>query len=152
MAEAIVGAAARMRSRKIFHLITDLDAGGAEAMLYRLLSCMDGRRFRHVVVSMTDAGVFGSGLAALGIRVYALGMRRGVPAPAGVWRLWRVLRQERPDIMQTWLYHADLLGLVLGKLAGVPAVAWNIRCSDVDMRHYAWLSALVVRVLARLSA
>ena len=53
--------------------------------------------------------------------------------------------------MQTWLYHADLLGLLAGKLARVPVVVWNLRCSDMDMQHYSWISTLVIRVLAALA-
>jgi glycosyltransferase involved in cell wall biosynthesis len=61
-------------------------------------------------------------------------MTKGIPNPIYVLRLARRLREERPHLVQTWLYHADLLGGLAAKLAGgIPAV-WNIRHSTLD-RH-----------------
>lgn len=120
-------------------------------MLFKLLSSLD-RRFSSLVVSMTDAGTLGPSIEAHGVQVVTLGMRRGRPSIRGLWALSRLLRKERPQILQTWLYHADLLGLVAGKLSGVPAIAWNVRCSNMDMRDYRSLSGWTVRMLASLSA
>jgi glycosyltransferase involved in cell wall biosynthesis len=136
---------------RITHLITDLDSGGTEIMLYRLLSHMHHSSFQSSVVSMTDDGALGHKIQALGVPVFTLGMRHGVPNPLGLSRLLRLLRQQRPALLQTWLYHADLLGLLAGKLARVPAIVWNLRCSDMDMQHYSWTSTLVLRVLAALA-
>jgi glycosyltransferase involved in cell wall biosynthesis len=135
---------------KIVHLITDLSTGGAEMMLYKLLSRLD-RRFCCQVVCMTDAGTLGHRIEALGLRVTTLGMSRGLPSLRGIWHFYRLVRKERPHIVQTWLYHADLLGLMVGKGAGVPAIAWNVRCSNMDMRHYRTLSGMTFRLLAKLS-
>jgi|SRR5438093_695846 len=136
---------------KIMHLITDLATGGAEIMLYKMLSCLDRSQFQNSVVSMTDRGSLGDKIEALQVPVFTLGLRRGVPNPLALFRLIRLLRAERPHILQTWLYHSDLLGLAAGKLARVPVVAWNIRCSDMDLREYPQLTSLVLRTLVWLS-
>src|SRR5574341_248707 len=149
MAESIPQPAAPVR---VVHLITDLDTGGAEMMLYKVLSRMNRQRFQNVVVSLTDRGTLAGRIEQLGIPVHTLGMPPGLPAPLGLWRLLALLRRVRPDILQTWLYHADLMGLVAGRLAGMPAILWNIRCSDMDMSRYSRMSALVVRLLAWSSA
>jgi len=115
----------------ILHLITGLETGGAEGMLARLVLRIDRSRFRSVVVSMTDTGAVGPVIASAGIQVEALGIRRGMIDPRGVTRLIRLLRRYRPDIVQTWLYHADLLGLIAARLGYAPHLAWNIRCSDM---------------------
>jgi glycosyltransferase involved in cell wall biosynthesis len=112
------------------HLITGLGIGGAETMLYKLLSRMDRDRFRSVVVSMITPGPMGERIQALGIPVYTLGMQRGRPTPGHVARLSRLLRRWQPDILQAWMYHADLMGLIAGRIAGVPRILWNLRCSD----------------------
>ena len=140
-----------MGNIKILHLITDLATGGAEVMLYKVLSRLDRSQFRNTVVSMTDRGVLGEPIGALQVPVFTLGLRRGIPNPVGLFRLLRILRSERPDILQTWLYHSDLLGLAAGKLSRVPVIAWNIRCSNMDMRHYPKLTSVVLRVLVWLS-
>ena len=115
----------------ILHLITGLETGGAEGMLARLVTRTDRSRFSSVVVSMTDTGTVGPIIASARIPVEALGIRRGTIDPRGVTRLIRLLRRYRPDIVQTWLYHADLLGLIAVRLGYVPHLAWNIRCSDM---------------------
>ena len=136
---------------KIMHLITDLATGGAEVMLYKVLSCLDRSQFQNSVVSMTDRGSLGDKIEGLQVPVFTLGLRRGVPDPRALFSLLRLLRAERPHILQTWLYHSDLLGLAAGKLARVPVVAWNIRCSDMDLSEYPKLTSLVLRTLVWLS-
>lgn len=133
------------------HLIPSLDPGGAEGMLSRLVANMDKDKFENLVVSMTDIGAIGGAMLSSGIRVTNLRMARGMPSPLAIPRLVRILRKERPDILQTWLYHADVLGTVAARLAPVPVLVWNIRCSNMDMRHYSWLSAAVVRIAAKMS-
>ena len=130
----------------VLHLITDLDTGGAEQMLTRLVLRLDPSRHRSIVVSMTGAGVLSPALARAGIELYSLGMRRNWPDPRGLARLVRLLRRVRPGIVQTWLYHADLLGSAARAAAGLSCrLYWNIRCTetlDADMirRLLVWAS------------
>lgn len=136
---------------KIVHLITDLLTGGAEMMLFKLVSNMDRSKFENIVVSMTDTEPFAKYMKAAGIPVYSLSMRRGIPDPMGFFKLIKILKREKPAILQTWLYHADLLGLVAGKFSHIPTIIWNLRCSDMDMNKYSKVTGLVVKILARLS-
>lgn len=135
----------------VMHVITDLDVGGAEMMLARLLGAADRRRFRMSVASLMVPGAVAAELLAQGIEVHSLGLGRGRIDPRGIWRLVRLLRTGRVDVLQSWLYHADLLGLIAARLAGVGALAWNLRCSDMELARYSRLSMMVVKLLARLS-
>lgn len=122
---------------KIVHVITGLDTGGAETSLARLLSRMDRSRFDSVVVTLREGGALRPRVEALGVPVYSLGLKRGAVDPRGLLRLRHILRRERPDIVQSWMYHADLLSGIAGKLSGRPPVVWNIRngaIKDVGMR------------------
>jgi len=130
----------------VVHLITGLETGGAEGMLARLVARTDRARFRSVVVSMTGPGTMGPVIADAGIAVRTLGIRRGLPDPRALSRLRQVLHEFRPDIVQTWLYHADLLGLAAWRLGWVPRLLWNVRCSESVG------SAVVRRVLGRWSS
>lgn len=136
---------------RIVHVITGLEIGGAESMLARLVSRMDGSRFVNRVVSLTDGGRIGDSIEAAGVPVQTLGMRRGWPSLAALPRLVRLLRQARPTLVQSWLYHADLLGLLAAALAGRPPVVWNLRCSDMDLRYYSGQTRWVLRALTWLS-
>jgi glycosyltransferase involved in cell wall biosynthesis len=115
---------------KVVHLITGLTVGGAETMLAKLVSTMDRRAFRNQVVTLWEGGPVADDIRRAGIPVTSLGMVRGAPQPRGVARLVSLLRRERPDVLQTWMYHANLLGTVGARLAGVRRLAWNVRTSN----------------------
>jgi glycosyltransferase involved in cell wall biosynthesis len=141
----------------ILHLITGLETGGAEGMLLRLLLRADRDRFRPVVISMTDTGTIGPLLIEAGIEVRSLGLTRGRPDPRGVVRLRRILRDLRPALVQTWLYHADLLGLIARQLGYAPHLLWNLRCTEtieasLVRKLSAWFSQIPDIVIANSSA
>lgn len=136
---------------KILHLITDLSTGGAETMLYKLITHIDRTRFNNVVVSMTDKGTFGNRIESIGIPVFALGMQRGLPNPIGLLRLLRLLKKEQPQILQTWLYHADLLGIIAAKIAKIQSIIWNLRCSELDKNDHPKSLFFILYLLAKLS-
>ncbi|MGH7258674.1 MAG: glycosyltransferase, partial [Nitrospiraceae bacterium] len=134
--------------------MTTSDTGGTEMQLDRLLARMDHPSLQHCVVSLAKAGKVGEMIRSRGIPVYSLDMKRGglsVSGASGLWQLWSLIRREQPLILQTWMYHADLLGLLIGKLTQVPALFWNLRCAGMEMEHYPKLSRLVVRMLCHLS-
>jgi len=129
---------------RVLHIITGLAVGGAETMLLKLLEVMNRKNFINSVLTLTTVGEIGPRIADLGIAVEALGMRRNVPAPVGVLRLISRIRRFRPHVVQTWLYHADLLGLLAARLAGHAPVAWNLRCSYMGEAYYRGVSGLVI--------
>ena len=140
------------RPISIFHLIATLDAGGTETMLLRLLSSMDKNRFSNQVISLTDIGPVGKKLVAQGIPVHTLKMPRGAVTIRGLARLWKMLVMQRPMILQTWLYHGDLLGFIFGKLAGIRFILWNIRCSYMNLKEYHPTTGLTIRLCSILSS
>jgi glycosyltransferase involved in cell wall biosynthesis len=135
---------------KIIHLITGLDTGGAENMLYKLLCGMDNNGFDNVVVSMTDIGDIGEKIKDLGIRVESLNMRKGLKgflSYSGLIKFRAIVKEHNPDIIQTWMYHADLLGLLIGKWYKIPVI-WNIRCSNAKL---SFSTKIVVKLCSFLS-
>lgn len=124
-------------------------------MLYRLAASMDMMRFQSRVVSLIEPGPMGRKLSDAGIRVDSLGMRRGIPSPAGLIRLVRLIRSWQPDVVQTWLYHADLAGLIATRLAFPlgkgPKVAWNLRCSFMALDEYRRLTGVTLKACSALS-
>ena len=132
---------------RVMHLITGLRAGGAEAMLAKLVNTLDRDSFENIVVSMTDGGELADRIKEAGVAVFHLGLSPGVPDPRAYWRLRALIRMARPDILQTWLYHADLLGSVVAAGDG-PQLVWNLRCSD--MSQSGWRTRGLPRRLAPL--
>lgn len=138
-----------MRTTKVIHLISGLQLGGAETMLHKLLARINRDHFHNMVVSLTDAGVFGAQFVKMGIPLHCLGMRRGRLELGGLRKLRALLRRERPQILQTWMYHADLAGLLCSRLLGLDNVVWNIRCSN--MENQSRLTAWTIKACAWLS-
>jgi glycosyltransferase involved in cell wall biosynthesis len=136
---------------RITHVITGLSAHGAETMLYRLLSASNPQEHQYEVISLTDRGAMAGKIESLGVPVRVLNMRPGVPNPIAVTRLARMLRESRPELVQTWMYHADLLGGLAARLAGNIPVVWGIHHTRVDWRDTKFLTFLTVRLCAWLS-
>lgn len=135
---------------KIVMVITGLGTGGAEMMLLKVLERLDARFSPHVI-SLTSLGEIGPRIQSLGIPAEALGMRPGVPSPLAFLRLTRRLRTLQPDAVHTWMYHADLMGGLAARLAGVPALAWCIRNSNLDRDKTRRVTRAVARACALLS-
>ncbi|PKN62559.1 MAG: hypothetical protein CVU57_23750 [Deltaproteobacteria bacterium HGW-Deltaproteobacteria-15] len=136
---------------QVTHLITTLDTGGTEGMLLKLLTNMDRALFSNQVICLMSMGSIGIKIARQGIPVHGLNMKRGSLNIAGAMKLWRILRASKPAILQTWLYHSDLLGSLVGTAAGVRNIFWNIRCSSQDLLQYTAATKWVLRICARLS-
>lgn len=138
---------------RVLHVISGLDQGGAEAMLMRLMKKLDRRSFSQSVVSLTSRGVYGDELEALGIPLHILGLTGFASIPGGLARLRRIVKAIQPDVVQTWLYHSDLLGLVAARMAGDAAVAWNVRCAGLGPgdvpRSTRWLTSILGMLSSR---
>ncbi len=133
---------------RIVHVISALSTGGAEMMLAKLVGGMDRERFSNTVISLIDEGPLKEQIERLGIAVYTLGMKRRRPNIFALPRLIRLLIQIRPTIVQSWLYHADVLSTIAVKLSGLPILIWNVRCSDMDLTKYRPLTRWARRLLA----
>lgn len=133
---------------QVLHIITGLGDGGAEAVLCRLV--YSDPAICHHVVSLTDSGKYGPLLSEYGAKVTPLGMPRGRVSLKGLFRLWTVVRTSHAEVIQTWMYHADLVGGLIGRLAGVPVI-WGIRNSILDSGHSSRNTIMVAKLCARLS-
>jgi len=112
----------------VVHIITCLDVGGAEMMLKRLLLARTTASPKERVISLTTLGPIGAELRNAGIEVDCLELDKSL---SGVirrfFRLVKMLKQLQPDVVQTWMYHADLFGGLAAKLAGCRQIMWGIR-------------------------
>lgn len=136
---------------KIMHIITGLEVGGAETMLLRLLERIDPNRYSSEVVSLTTRGPIGERIAALGIPVHALGMRPNRPGFMAVARMVRLIRRLRPDVVQTWMYHSNLVGGIAARLAGNIPVVWGLHHFSIGRHQNKFSSWVVIRAGAPLS-
>ncbi|MGO9725521.1 MAG: glycosyltransferase [Streptosporangiaceae bacterium] len=103
---------------KVLHVITGLDAGGAELQLSMLV-----RRTRHEadVVTLYNPGPVADRIRSDGISVRNIGMRRNTELPA-LLRLRRIIRAGRYDVVHAHLYRAQVYARPAARLAGTPVV------------------------------
>ncbi len=145
----------------IVHIIPSLHVGGAELALLRLIgpaSADQGlteqaqaagqgeQRIRHSVISMTPFGALGRDFAAAGVAVVWLDFSNR-PLRSFI-AMCRWLRRHRPDVVNTWMYYADVAGGLAARLCGVNAVVWGVRTTSIGgVRPH-----LRLRLLCRLGA
>ena len=123
-----------MPKTKVLHIIIGLYVGGAEMMLYKLLCATNREKFEPVVVALMGRGGQRDMIGAvedLNIKVYTLDMDLSRPTLKTTlrawWKLQRVLRREKPDVIQGWMYHSNLAAL-LGRKVRAPGakLVWAI--------------------------
>ncbi|WP_342131691.1 glycosyltransferase [Hydrogenophaga sp. OTU3427] len=136
---------------RIAFIITGLGTGGAEMMLLKVLTHLDRSRFEPHVIALAPLGDMAQRIAALNVPVQSINMRRSVLALWHIGRLIRMLKVLRPDVVHTWMYHADLVGGLAARMAGVRAVGWCIRNSDLGPQTTSRSTRMVVWLCARLS-
>jgi glycosyltransferase involved in cell wall biosynthesis len=102
-------------------------------------------------VSLTGTGKYGPLISQTGARVTVLGMRNGKLSFLGLWQLYSQLRHEKPEALQTWMYHANLIAGVLARLAGVKNIVWGIRHTDFKPGVSKQSVIVIARLCARLS-
>ena len=132
-----------MTKKKILHIITGLNTGGAEMMLYKL--CAYRQNVDYHVISLTNIGPIGKKIQDLGVTVESLGLSKSPFSIIKFFKLIKMIKQLSPDLVQTWLYHADLIGGIAARLAG-KKVFWNIRQASVNRKLNKWHTVLTSRI------
>lgn len=143
---------------KVAHVIIGLNVGGAELMLKRLIESHNEQPgIEHSVISLTDRGVLGEQLVKQGVAVHCLGMSSIIKGAATFFKLRKLLQTLRPDVVHTWMYHADLLGGLAAHSIGIRNLVWCIRSTDIRKggskvtllirKLCAWLSGRLPRMI-----
>lgn len=136
---------------QVVHLITDLERGGAETFLCRLVTWPQHSRVSHSIISLRAGGPLFHEARRAGVAVDTLNLGGICAAPQAVLRLVRTLRQRKADVLMTWLYHSDLVGTLAVALVPRVKLIWNIRCAEMNLSKYSRITRALPRVLARLS-
>jgi glycosyltransferase involved in cell wall biosynthesis len=114
-------------SKRVLYLITELNPGGAQVVLFRLLSRLDLCKYDPQVVCFYNGNSFiADNIRNLGIPVTDIGFSKPWKF-IRLWRLWMKLKGERPIILHCWLFHANLVGRLLGYCLKVPVIITSRR-------------------------
>jgi len=150
---SIANKAASNQKIKLVFVITALGTGGAEMMLYKLLTRINRDRYSPTVISLIDGGVFIGRFHDLDIPVKTLGMKPGVYNPIILLNLRNMLQEIQPDIIQGWMYHANLAAQLANFLAlGKAPVFWSIHHSVDSLKAEKLPLAATIKLTALLSS
>ncbi len=104
------------------HIISSLERGGAQAVLYDLVTHLKKRGYEQTVIYMHD-GPYHARFAALGIAMHKIGGLFTTFDPICFARLVTLMRAEKPDCVHTVLWAANWLGRAAARLLSIPYVA-----------------------------
>lgn len=130
---------------RVAHVITGLQTGGAEVLLSRVLTHLSGDPAGSRVISLTGRGPLADPIEAAGIEVRALELR-AVPGPAGIRQLGLAIRDAEPEVVQTWLVHANVLGGLAARRWSRAPVVWGVHNLALDAAGFGRRAALTGRV------
>ena len=137
---------------RIAHVITDLRVGGAQVMLQRLVARLQAGGVHNAVVSLGGVSQQFQTLEESGASLHSLHMTANVPSPGAFLRLRRLLAGARPDVVHTWMYHADLLGGLAASVPRVAPVVWGLHHTPHASERFKPVTRAIMRVNSVLSS
>ncbi len=134
--------------------ITDLDVGGAERCMQHLAVGLDRERFEPVVYCLGSRPSDPQTscvepIEAAGIPVHCFGANRAWHFPQTVRRLHKLLASQTPQILQSFLLHANFVSRLAARRASVPHVLSGIRVAEGHSRWHLWLDRWTQRLVER---
>jgi hypothetical protein len=132
----------------VLHVSTGLGRGGAEHTLYKL--CLAGENPVLGVVSLGSLGHFGPLLVERGIPVYELNLGRSNLLLA-ILKTRAILKSLNPDVLQTWMPHANFIGTLAARSLGMKRIIWGVRATNYHYGFRDWFNILMIGFLALMS-
>ena len=147
--------------KKVFHVITKLELGGAQKVVLMTLDLLPGDQYERALLTGTEGLLVDHAMQIPGVRViWVPALVREVHPVKDLlafFHFWRVFRYERPDVVHTHSSKAGILARWAAKLAGVPVIFHTVHgfsFNDVQRpivrRTYQWLERVTARVTDKL--
>lgn len=139
---------------RVLHCITGLTGDGAQRMLFRLAAGLRQHAVSSVVVNLGPSSSLEADFEAADVPVFSLGiLPKLVDFPRAVSGLRRLIREVEPDVIQGWMYHANVMALIAAIAGRKRApLAWNVRRGMEDYRERSRSTRAVMRVSSALSS
>ena len=135
---------------QVLHIITGLQRGGAETLLCNL--CKFDTEHIHTIISLSELKDAESVLNDQpNVCVYSLNFSNGKIKLSGLFKLYKLIKQIKPDIVQTWMIHADMIGGIVARLAGVKNIIWSVHYTNLVRGKSKKSTILLTKINAFLS-
>lgn len=135
-------------NNEIVHIISGLENGGAESILYNVVSI--DKKFSHKVISMTGKGFYGENLEQSNILLDCPKFNSLMNGLAGCLKIIKNLRAIKPKLVVCWMYHPCILAGLISRLMGIPVI-WSIHHANVDYKSNGFITAVIIRICSLLS-
>ena len=112
-------------------IINSLEVGGAETSLETLSGALK-KSMEVEVISLAGSGYLANRLQSKGILVHQLDLRPNLKLFKQCFKLFMLVRDIRPDLVHTWMYHSNLLGGIIAKLVGVKKIIWSVHAFNLE--------------------
>jgi len=136
---------------KVLHIINTLAMGGAQSVLAQLLESWADSGDQQMVISLRNREQLSGRIEAMNIPVEHINLQPEKFHLSRFIRLVGIIKTYKPDIVQTWLYHADLIGGVAAQLACRAPIVWGVHHTTTDRSSVKPTTWAVVHILSRLS-
>lgn len=130
-------------------MLTDSNRGGTPHRVAAVARGLSARGWQLVVVTVKPSGPVSEDLAAEGIATFGLDLRSPWLAPVALWRLRRFLRSWRPDVVQSVLWHANVVARLAALGTGIPVVSGYESIDDGKSRSRVLLDRATLRLATR---
>lgn len=142
-----------MPRKKILHIITGLNIGGAELMLLRLITHPILKEdFEFLVLSLSDLGPIADNLQKAGIQVKALNLNKSFKDIFKLNKFFQILNTFKPEIIHCWMYHANLFGCFSKLFFKKIPLLWSIHNTTFDFQTVKTTTVLISKISAFLSS
>ncbi len=136
---------------KVLHIITGLGPGGAQSCLLSILKNKD-KNISHGVISLGRGDIYEEKIKNLTEFYVKCPISFSPKFFLQIYNVYKAIKLFSPNIIQTWLYHSDLIGTIVYMfLKNKPKLVWTIRCSDMAGRYDKGMNFLFLKLLSILS-
>jgi glycosyltransferase involved in cell wall biosynthesis len=115
---------------RLVFCITELDPGGAERAMTQLVLSLNRQEWEPHVICLGPRGYFADVLESANVPVVCLNASGVCSVPRVLFKLTRELRRRRPALVQTFLFHANVLGRIAARFAGIPRIVSGLRVAE----------------------
>ncbi len=134
-----------MKKIKILHIVEDLKIGGLEKVIASITAGLNSAKYQCSVWCISRGGAIADQLVEKGIDVEILDIHSYYD-PFKIFKLVRLLKGFRPDILHTHTYFSNTIGRLAGKLAKVPVMITHVHSTYF---HYSQRNLFIERFLSR---
>ena len=132
----------------VCHIISSMSHGGAQQVLARIIRADNS--VNHEIISLLNLGRYGNELVNEGYNILSLNMNKFSLNIRKIYSLYKIIKEKKYILIQTWMYHADLIGGIIGYLLD-KKVYWNIRNSDLNPLWSSYTTIVIQKFCSILS-